>query len=307
MTLAAVVVLLAGCLDVSDVHHCMRDEDCVSGDLQGRCEPTTLCSFPDTERCGEGFRYGDRSGASAGTCVTRGPAAFPIELASDSTTTSCGMPGARDTVIEIISTVDQVLLVEAGARVAMALRDGPCPGAQPLEVACNPPSCPGANYGLLAAAVEANRAYCLVVEELVPDSVSAFSLRVLPAGRFGQPLTVPSGTLPPGQGSTTTCGQAGAPEPTCGVPSPMSAFLLPLCGPGQLTAMIDPVDQPSALDAIVSLRETLPSGREVDCKNLSTDAETLGASLAGPGVYWLMVSAATASCGPFSLTYNVTP
>ena len=250
----AALALLAGCLDISSEHHCMRDEDCIAGDVQGRCEPTTHCSFPDVERCGDGYRYDDRSGAGAGTCVVRGPASLPIDLAADTTTTGCAPAGTRDAFIEVLSTADQVLVADATAAVSISLRDGPCPSVQPAELACQPPSCAGVDRGLVATAVEANRLYCMVVEETVPNGAAPFTLRILPAGRFGQPLTAPSGSLPSGQPATTTCSQPAIPAGSCGPAGPASAFVMPVCGPSRISATVTPGVQATPLDRLAKVR-----------------------------------------------------
>jgi len=306
---AIVLVLCAACIEVSPEHHCTMDGDCNTSKTTGRCEPTGHCSFLDVDHCGDqGFRYDERSGAHAGVCVTRAPLLVPVDFTADTVTSSCGAAGARDTQVEIISTTDQVLIADTiGVATTLALRDGPCPSVDPAELGCSATPCGAQPYGQLIATLDAGHLYCLIVEESAPNAVTAsFELRVLLAGTLATPLATPTGDL-----AGNTCGQPPTSPSSCGPPAstPAAAFLLPLCGGNAvLRATVDPAAQPAPLDAVVSLREALPTGAEVDCANDATDVETLtSVPLTGPGVYWLMVSGATTDCGPFSLSYAVTP
>lgn len=61
---------MAGC--VTDAgFHCETDEQC-SSNLNGMCEPTGFCSFPDGE-CTSGRRYGDEAAGLSGLCTDETP------------------------------------------------------------------------------------------------------------------------------------------------------------------------------------------------------------------------------------------
>ncbi len=67
MYLAFAALTGSGCLrDIRDiVFHCDSEHQCGAG---GTCEPTGLCSFPDSA-CPAGRRYGSLAGDLAGQCV----------------------------------------------------------------------------------------------------------------------------------------------------------------------------------------------------------------------------------------------
>ncbi len=47
---------------------CSTDEQCVTESVAGRCEPESVCSFPDPD-CSSGHRFGELSGELSGECV----------------------------------------------------------------------------------------------------------------------------------------------------------------------------------------------------------------------------------------------
>jgi hypothetical protein len=71
--LCLAVVLLGACSPFSGASQfvCDSNEDC-QGALDGRCESTGFCSFPDGE-CPDGRRYGELSGQFSGQCVGTTP------------------------------------------------------------------------------------------------------------------------------------------------------------------------------------------------------------------------------------------
>jgi hypothetical protein len=66
---AVLAVVAAGCLSVQDGFVCAADVDCTNNGIQGTCEPSHRCSFPD-DSCGSGKRFGPYSGTElANSCV----------------------------------------------------------------------------------------------------------------------------------------------------------------------------------------------------------------------------------------------
>ena len=60
---------VAGCTPVERAFHCADSAQCVNDTLQGTCEATSWCSFPDTA-CASGRRYGGFAGDGlGGACV----------------------------------------------------------------------------------------------------------------------------------------------------------------------------------------------------------------------------------------------
>lgn len=77
----ATALVLTGCGDPR--FHCQEDDECLEGDVQGVCQATGFCSFPD-EACESGQRYGKHAGGRTGRCV-------PVEeVAETATGTSAG-------------------------------------------------------------------------------------------------------------------------------------------------------------------------------------------------------------------------
>jgi hypothetical protein len=64
---ACVALIALGCGNHEFV--CASNDQCVDGDVQGTCEPTAFCSFPDTS-CDSQRRYGELAASDlAGQCV----------------------------------------------------------------------------------------------------------------------------------------------------------------------------------------------------------------------------------------------
>ena len=66
---ALLPLIAAACADLSPGFRCAADEECVQGDVQGRCEAALYCSFPDAA-CPSGQRYGAWAGGLSDQCVT---------------------------------------------------------------------------------------------------------------------------------------------------------------------------------------------------------------------------------------------
>jgi hypothetical protein len=65
----ALGLLGAGCLKPHDTYVCTDSSTCTLGGVQGTCEATGFCSFPDTT-CPSGRRYGEYGGDGLmDTCV----------------------------------------------------------------------------------------------------------------------------------------------------------------------------------------------------------------------------------------------
>lgn len=91
----ALALLHAAC--GSDVFACSASEDCSDGGIDGACEASGYCSFPDGD-CPSGARYGDHAGDSlAGECV-------PVDDATSAT--GDGSAAGSDTVVLDGSSVD---------------------------------------------------------------------------------------------------------------------------------------------------------------------------------------------------------
>jgi hypothetical protein len=313
--------MAAACVEVSPEHRCASTSDCTLDDAQGRCEPTGNCSFPDATCGANGYRYHDRAGVRADICVVpavdpTGLLPFDLRAASDRTRTSCAPIGAREVMIELDSPAPQLLFVDTptdnGARPVIAIREGACPGG--AEVGCALDPCGPISYGHLLVGIGPGK-YCAIVEQAEPASdVGAIALRVLPAGRGARVLVDDMATVPPGMPDTSTCDQPPSPPPSCGsVPAPAAMFVRPRCpGPAQLSFSVDPVDA-GPLDAIVAVHASIPTGVEVNasCKNTASGQlpETVPpVSIPGPDLYWIAVMSTDPNqCGPFSLSYSITP
>jgi hypothetical protein len=307
---AVVLVLVSGCIDVASEHQCRNDEDCVRSGITGRCEQETHnCSFADT-KCGDGgFRYDVDSGKRAGLCVVTldVPIALdPIDLKqfSDDTKASCALAGARNTSIELVSTMSQVLFIDSALAGTMttarlALREGACGDADAMELNCAGAPCGALPYSRLIAAVDPGR-YCLVIEEADPTaSGGVIQLRILPSRRAAQVVTDPGGMV-----SGNTC-QSGPVANQCAIPTATSAaFLFPLCPGKQVSGTIN---APAPTDPVLSIRHNIPEDpTNGGCVNNAAGQmpETFSAPAQSvPDGLWVVVTSA-AECGPFSMTYN---
>jgi hypothetical protein len=222
--------------------------------------------------------------------------------------------GARDLYVELSSPGPQLVFIDTptaagGARTRLAIRNGPCPAASGPELVCTPiDECGPIPYNRVMAQLEPGRS-CLVVEEADPAAISgSVQLRLLAAGRSSHLLLEPGGTLPAGSADTNTCGQPLNADASCGAPgAPSAAFAMPVCpGQGQLTVIVDPVDA-GMLDAVVSLRRSLPGGSLAACQNTSPGPapEMLVTPISGPELYWIVVTGtAPAQCGPFDFSHS---
>lgn len=66
----ATATLIASCTPVQRAFHCIDSRSCINGGVQGTCEASGWCSFPDL-MCASGRRYGQfAGGALSGNCVT---------------------------------------------------------------------------------------------------------------------------------------------------------------------------------------------------------------------------------------------
>jgi hypothetical protein len=316
------LLLLGACVEISPEHTCRTSADCVLDGVEGRCEPSRSCSFPDAG-CGPGgHRYHDRAGARSGVCVVSlgGALALPpidLKQAGDATRSTCAPAGARDVYVELSSPGAQILFVDTptdsnGARTRLALRGGSCPGASGPELGCTPADeCGPIPYNRLLVGIGPGTS-CLVIEEADPAANTGIvQLRLLPAGRAGRALLEPSLSLPPGLADTITCDQPPGPGATCGASpgAPTAAFALPICpGAAQLSVAADPADAPAGmLDAVLSIRRSTPGGPEVACRNGSADQsqEMVSMSIGGPELYWILIAGAGASpCGPFAFSHS---
>src|SRR5262249_34655639 len=63
-------LLVAGChFNLASEFHCQNSSECVLSGVQGTCEATGLCSFPDPTCCA-GRRYGAHDGIVSSQCVS---------------------------------------------------------------------------------------------------------------------------------------------------------------------------------------------------------------------------------------------
>jgi hypothetical protein len=68
MRLVFALALVAGCIRGGS-YHCASSAECVQGSVQGTCEATNTCAFPDSS-CASGQRFGDLAGNDSNACVT---------------------------------------------------------------------------------------------------------------------------------------------------------------------------------------------------------------------------------------------
>lgn len=302
----ACLALLAGCLDVNEVHHCRNDMDCIApGHEGGRCEVSGYCSLPDPS-CGIGnHRYHDMAGDHSGMCVVRAQEPTqvgPLLLDADRTETTCGSAGARDAYVEFVTALPQVIvfdIADSSAQLALAIREGACPGGSQLDCTARP--CGDTPYSRVAATVGVGT-YCIVIEEASAVTAGSVTLRAFPGGREavaldGSPIT------------GTTCMQPAQTMPSCAdMPGTEAAYVFATCpNPTRLSAMVDPA---STLDVVLSLRAKSALGAESKCENEGMGGglrETLVTDLVEPGPYYLIVDRAGGdACGSFQLTSSTT-
>ncbi len=66
--LAVLVLSLTGGCSPDEEFQCLEDSACSNDGIEGVCQPTGYCSFPDPD-CESGYRYGDLADAFAQQCV----------------------------------------------------------------------------------------------------------------------------------------------------------------------------------------------------------------------------------------------
>ena len=304
----ACLALLAGCLDINEVHRCRDDMDCFAPGREGaRCEVSGYCSLRDPS-CGIGnHRYHDKAGDHSLMCVVRAtePTQIgPISLDADRTDTTCGSAGGRDAYVEFVSAVPQVIIfdvVDSTSQLALAIREGACPGNAELDCTARP--CGDTPYSRVAATVGTGT-YCIVVEEASAQTAGSIGLRAFPGGREAVDLN--ASPIPQG----TTCMNPAQTTPSCAdMTGSEAAYVFAACpSPTRLSAMVDPA---STFDAVLSLRAGSALGTEAKCENEGRGNglhETLVTDLAEPGPYYLIVDRAGGdTCGTFDLTFSTTP
>lgn len=80
-----IALALPACGGDGDGFECARDEECVSGNIAGLCQPNNYCSFPDPA-CDSGQRYAEHA-----------PAGFAEECVPDGVADVSGSGGASST------------------------------------------------------------------------------------------------------------------------------------------------------------------------------------------------------------------
>jgi len=299
------IVMAAGCVTVAPDHRCSGDEQCVLDGVQGRCEDSGACSFPDEDGCGSGgFRYHEHAGEHAGICVVTANAGIEVPaidvgaVGEVEARATCAPEGAREAYVELVSPGPQTIYVDTGTSAtttgaALALFEGSCPPVG-NQMACETAPCGPVPFGRAVIDVLPG-SYCLGVAAVS----GVVGLRVLPAGRFA--VQVP----PNSPMAQTTCNQGDAAVASCAMqPGPETPVLIATC-PGTTTVnvTIDP-DDGEGLDAVLSLRQLNPAAADVECVNASTGTgpEAIGMALQGPLPYYAVVDrAGGASCGHFAI------
>lgn len=305
-----VIGMVAGCVGISDEHKCSIGTDCPA---LGRCEPSGNCSAPVLDgSCGPGgFRYDDKSGERSGACVVDASAPFGVgpyllEDQDDSLDT-CGPSGARDVFVELNSPVTQILYAMTdpavtNTSIALSVRNGPCPGAEPLSE-CSVQPCGAAPIGMVLAQIPAGRS-CLIAEAADGATSGRFALQLYPAMRVGMPLSSQTPTVP----DQTTCSAVSEPNMVCGNAADVTsaAYVLPVC-PGAVQVSLTVTPSPP-LDPLITVRPGvpyMPADPEACFDGVTGSAPEVldGAQLTGPGAYWVLVEHAPgSSCGMFDLT-----
>jgi alpha-tubulin suppressor-like RCC1 family protein len=99
--LGGVLVVIAACSHTA--YECTSSDQCVSGGVQGSCQPESFCAFPDTT-CPSGERFEANAGSGlggacvsdvpacgtvGGACCTDGPACGPNTVCSNGTCSQC--------------------------------------------------------------------------------------------------------------------------------------------------------------------------------------------------------------------------
>jgi len=234
---------------------------------------------------------------------------FHFADTSDDVHGTCAPGGARDLSFELTSDVTQTVVFDTDPDtakttmpVAMSLFDGPCPPAQ--MIGCRVGPCPGVPYGNLAATLQAQHTYCLVVEEADPANAGDLvTIRMFTSGRTavmifdGNPVAMP--------GNTCSGDDPSAPPFSCasGSSAPSSAAVVTVCpGVHHLSGTVQ-LANPVAF----SLHAPVPSGPEVACFAAGTSG-AIGTpeNLPGPQPFWLLMEhASPAVCGGFQLAVTV--
>jgi hypothetical protein len=306
----AIAVAGAGCVTVAPDHRCTADEQCVLGGVQGRCEDSGACSFPDASCGSGGFRYHEHAGDHAGICVVTANTgvelpAIELDGVTGAPRASCALQSAHEAYVELVSPGPQTIYVDTGGSATdvaatLAVFEGSCPPTG-NQVTCGVGACgPGVLFGRAIVDVLPG-SYCLAVSA----EAGSVALRVLPAGRFA--LQVPTGVAT----QETTCNQGDGATASCAAqPGPEAPVIVPMCpGSATLGVTVDP-DDGEGLDAVLSLRQVSPVGADVMCSNVSTGAgpEMIETTIGGPAPYYAVIDrAGGASCGHFAIAITVTP
>ncbi len=95
LRIAMIALPTTSCFGAPD-YQCTASSECVRGELQGTCEPSTSrCSYPDAE-CPSGARYSDQAGELANACVD-GDAPTDTTTAETSSSSSSGSTAPAST------------------------------------------------------------------------------------------------------------------------------------------------------------------------------------------------------------------
>src|ERR1044071_2125244 len=199
-------LVVGGCVTVAPDHRGTGDEQCVLDGVQGRCEDSGACSFPDASCGSGGFRYHEHAGDHAGICVVTANTAvelpaISLDAVTDAPRASCALQDAHEQYIELVSPGPQTIYVDTGGSATdvaatLAVFEGSCPPTG-NQVTCGVGPC-GAGVPFGRAIVDVlPGSYCLAGSA----AAGTVALRVFPAGRFA--LQVPAGVGTP----ETTCNQ----------------------------------------------------------------------------------------------------
>ncbi|HEY1557214.1 MAG TPA: hypothetical protein VGF94_20400 [Kofleriaceae bacterium] len=306
---AALLIALAGCIDVAPAFTCKLDSQCGSG---GVCEASGNCAVSDAT-CGTGgYRYDASAGSRAGICVLADQVQ-QVQLtfagATNRSDSSCAK-GSRDVSFEITLPSAQTLAVDTpDAATGLAIYPGACPGTSGTDTYCAAGVCPGAAYNHGATQLDAGT-YCIVVEQT--EATMTATLRVF---TVAAPAILPTRASP--VTGISTCGRTNdAPAASCisGAIASSLPFLVLRC-PSSNQLVLQAAATPESTfhaDLALSLFDPIANAQVAGAcdDNTGVDGtETLPSTrVSSPGPYWLYIdnkASAPGQCGKIDLTYSL--
>ncbi len=273
------------------------------------------------EVCGDGVDQ-DCNGADV-SCPINDAAAGAVDISAAGTFTvdlsaardddsnagvSCGGTGGRDVFYRFtLPAAEAVYFDTFGSSFNSVLRiySGACPtrGGTP---SCDDDAGACAGVQSQLAAQLAAGSYCLVVDQSSSaDTTGALVLHYTRGGRAGTPIVAGSGSQ-----TGTTCGAVDRSDGSCRVnTAPDQGYFFTMC-PSETRTVGANTCAGTTWDSVVYLHAA-GSGTDLACSDDAAgcgsglQSSFTGASVTGPGLFWLVVDGYQSACGAYTLTYTM--